>query len=231
MAVYQGAPIYAAYSSSSGGYTEDIEKVWPGSSALPYLRGVCDPADDTASNPSRFWQASFDQGQLTGALKPYTGDIGAVTGFTDYQLGVSGRVTRVTVVGSQGSRVVDGWDIRSGLSLRDTRFSVNRNLNIRGEIRQAYDAAGCRPGRATSGQRKVRGGRLQSFVEGRIYEHASRHIAVWLRGPLLGAYVNAGGHASRLGLPYRIRRISGGQRAWFDGGTITCTGGCQVQYA
>lgn len=230
VATHQGAPIYAAYSSSSGGYTEDIEKVWPGSNPLPYLRGVCDPADDTAANPSRFWLASFDSGQVTAGLKPYTGDIGAVTGFADWQLGVSGRVTRVTVVGSQGSRVIEGWDIRSGLSLKDTRFSVNRNLNITGEIRKAYDAAGCRPGRATSGQQRVRGGRLQRFVDGRIYEHFRRNTAVWLRGRILDAYLNAGGHASRLRLPYRVRQISGGQRAWFDGGTITCSGRCRVRY-
>jgi stage II sporulation protein D len=230
VATYQGAAIYAAYSSSSGGYTEDIEKVWTGSSPLPYLRGVCDPADDTAVNPSRFWQASFDQGAVTGGLKPYTGDIGAVTGFADWLLGVSGRVTRVTVVGTQGSTVIDGWDIRSGLSLKDTRFSVNRNLNIRGEIREAYDGAGCSPGRATSGQKKVRGGRLQTFQNGRIYEHLRRDAAVWLRGPVLSAYLNAGGHTSRLRLPFRIRQIKGGQRAWFDGGTITCTGGCRVRF-
>ena len=230
VATYQGAPIYAAYSSSSGGYTEDIEKVWPGSTPLPYLRGVCDPADDTAANPSRFWQASFDPGHVTTALKPYTGDIGAVTGFSDWRLGVSGRVTRVTVVGSNGSRVLEGWDIRGGLTLKDTRFSVNRNLNIRGEIRQAYDAAGCRPGRATGGQRKIPGGRLQAFVSGRIYEHLKRNTAVWLRGAVLSAYLNAGGHASRLRLPYRIRRIRGGQRVLFDGGTITCGRGCRVRF-
>lgn len=230
VATYQGAPIYAAYSSSSGGFTEDIEKVWPGSSPLPYLRGVCDPADDTAVNPSVFWQASFDPSAVTSGLKPYTGDIGAVSGFTNWERGVSGRVTRVTVVGTQGSKVIEGWDVRGGLSLKDTRFSVNRNLNIRGEIRETYDAARCRPGRATSGQKKIKGGRLQTFVNGRIYEHLRRDTAVWLRGPVLRVYLKAGGHTSRLRLPYRIKQIKGGQRAWFDGGTITCTGGCRVRY-
>ncbi len=230
VATYQGAPIYAAYSSSSGGYTEDIENVWTGSAALPYLRGVCDPADDTAANPSRFWLASFEPSAVTSRLKPYTGDIGAVKRFTDWALGVSGRVSRVTVVGTGGSAVVEGWDIRSGLSLKDTRFSVNRNLNIRGEIRETYDASRCRPGRATSGQRTIRGGRLQRFVNGRIYEHLKRDAAVWLRGAMLSAYLDAGGHTSRLRLPYRIKRIKGGRRAWFDGGVITCTGRCRVRF-
>ncbi|MGH2766621.1 MAG: SpoIID/LytB domain-containing protein [Actinomycetota bacterium] len=230
VATYQGAFIYAAYSSSSGGYTEDIEKVWAGSSPLAYLRGVCDPSDDVADNPSRFWRASFDREAVTGGLKPYTGDIGSVTGFADWQLGVSGRVSHATVVGTKGSSLVEGWDIRGGLSLKDTRFSVNRNLNIKGAIRGEYDSQRCRPGRATGGRKKVRGGRLQTFITGRIYENVRRHSAVWLRGPVLNRYLDLGGHASRLRLPYRFRRIKGGQRGWFDGGTITCAGGCRVRY-
>jgi SpoIID/LytB domain protein len=230
VASYQSQFIYAAYSSSSGGYTENIENVWPGSAPLAYLRGVCDPGDDVADNPNRSWQASFDAGALTGDLKPYTNDIGAVKGFADWQLGVSGRVTTVTVQGTQGSAVVDGWDIRSGLSLRDTRFSVNRNLNITGSIRDTYDRMGCRPGRSTSGQQRVRGGRFQRFLVGRIYENLRRGTAVWLRGAVLDQYLAAGGHTSRLRLPYRVRQIKGGQKAWFEGGTITCAAGCQVRY-
>lgn len=231
VATYQGDFIYAAYSSSSGGHTEDIEKVWTGSSPLAYLRGVCDPGDDVADNPNRFWQASFGPDSVTGGLKPYTGNIGAVTGFADWQLGVSGRVTRVTVLGTQGNAVIDGWDVRSGLSLKDTRFSVNRNLNIKGTIRDEYDHLRCLPGRATGGRKKVSGGRLQTFAVGRIYEHLGRGAVVWLRGPVLDEYLGLGAHASRLRLPYRFRQIKGGQKAWFDGGTITCAGGCQVRYS
>jgi stage II sporulation protein D len=231
VASYQGQFIYAAYSSSSGGYTENIENVWPGSAPLAYLRGVCDPGDDVPDNPSRFWQASFDAGVLTSQLKPYTGDIGAVRGFSDWQLGVSGRVTSVTVQGTQGNASVEGWDVRGGLSLKDTRFSVNRNLNIVGSIRDTYDRLGCRPGRATSGQQRVRGGRFQRFLVGRIYQNLGRDAVVWLRGPVLNQYLAAGGPGSRLRLPYRLRQISGGQKAWFDGGTITCGGGCRVRYS
>jgi len=231
VATYQGQFIYAAYSSSSGGHTEDIEKVWPGAAPAPYLRGVCDPGDDVADNPNRFWQASFEAGALTGGLKPFTGNIGTVTGFSDWQLGVSGRVTTVSVRGTNGSALVEGWDIRGGLSLKDTRFSVNRNLNITGPIRERYDRLGCRPGRATGGQRRVRGGRLQRFVLGRIYQNLRRDAVVWLRGPVLDEYLEAGAHASRLRLPYRFRQLEGGQKAWFDGGTITCAGGCRVRFA
>src|SRR5207249_3565900 len=45
---YHGVPIQAYYSSSSGGHTESNDAVW-GGAPLPYLRGVCDPGDDTSA--------------------------------------------------------------------------------------------------------------------------------------------------------------------------------------
>ena len=43
---YGGAPILAAYHSSSGGHTESAENYWSGSA--PYLQGVADPYDDVS---------------------------------------------------------------------------------------------------------------------------------------------------------------------------------------
>jgi stage II sporulation protein D len=230
VATWGGEPIYAAYSSSSGGYTENIERVWPGSAPRPYLRGVCDPGDYVTDNPNRVWQASFERETVTGQLRPYTGDIGKITRFADWSLGVSGRVTSVRVVGTRGDRVVEGWDIRSALSLKDTRFAVNRNLNITGVIRDRYDLIGCRPGRATSGQRPVPGGREQRFVKGRMFEHGRRDMAVWLRGKVLGRYLEFGGPRGRLGLAFRTKNIKGGTKAWFDGGTVVCAPRCRVRF-
>jgi SpoIID/LytB domain protein len=224
-----GAYIYAVYSSSSGGYTEDIERVWPAAQPLPYLRGVCDPGDMVESNPSRFWSVAFQPSEVTTDLKPYTGNIGQVVSFDDYQFGVSGRVTYLRVVGTSGSAVVEGWDVRSGLSLKDTRFAVNRNLNITGDIRSTYDRIRCAPGRATTPQQKVRGGSWQGFVGGNLYDNDARGSVTWLRGPILQQYLDSGGPTSRLRLPYKVRRIKGGQRAWFDGGIITCTKRCRVR--
>jgi stage II sporulation protein D len=230
VAAHQGQPIYAAYSSSSGGYTEDIEKVWPGATPHAYLRGVCDPGDDVQDNPNRFWRTSLQAGAVTGDLRPYTGDIGTVTRFADWNLGVSGRVTSVRVVGTEGASMVQGWDIRSGLTLKDTRFSVNRNLNVTGRIRDEYDSVGCRPGRATAAQKKVPGGREQRFVNGRMYENGRRNAAVWLRGAVLGEYLRRTGPAGRLGLPYRYKKVKHGAKALFDRGTITCSPRCRVRF-
>ena len=221
--------IYAVYSSSSGGHTENIEQVWPAAQPLPYLRGVCDPGDMVEANPSRFWSAEFDPSQVTTQLRPYTGDIGQVLAFDDYQRGVSGRVTYVRVVGEKGTKVVEGWDLRSGLALKDTRFAINRNLNISGDIRATYDRLRCAPGRATTAQKAVKGGSWQAFVNGRLYDNDGRQTVTWLRNPILATYLEVGGPRSKLGLPYRVRKIKGGHRAWFDGGSITCAKRCRVR--
>ena len=225
-----GEYIYAVYSSSSGGYTENIESVWPDAQPLPYLRGVCDPGDKVESNPSRVWSVAFQPAEVTDDLKPYTGNIGQVTGFDDFQLGVSGRVTYVTVVGSSGSKVIEGWDVRSGLSLKDTRFAVNKNLNISGDIRNAYDRMRCAPGRATTPQKGTQGGSWQAFANGRMYDNDGRGAVTWLRGPMLSKYLDVGGPSSRLRLPYSVKRIKGGQRGLFDGGTIVCTRSCRARF-
>lgn len=228
---HDGGFIYSAYGSSSGGYTENIEKVWPAADPLPYLRGVCDPGDFVEDNPNRTWQAAFDVGTLTNELLAYTGDIGTVTGFADFERGVSGRVTHVRVMGTQGNVMLEGWDVRTGLALKDTRFAVNENLNVTGSIRLAYDRIRCKPGRAVTPQQPVPGGRWQGFNKGRMYLNGGRDSVVWLRGAVLARYMELGAHDSKLRLPYRYRNVNGGAKAWFDGGTIACTPGCSVSYS
>jgi len=228
--VYHGRYVYTVYGASSGGYTEDIQRVWPAAAPAPHLKGVCDPEDDVPENANTSWRESFEAGALTDALRSYTGDIGRVRRFTGYDRGVSGRVTRVRVVGASGASVVEGWDIRTALSLPDTRFSVNRNLNIGGRIRAVYDRAWCRPGVARSADRNVAGGEYQRFARGRIYVNDGADAAVWLRGAVLGRYVRLGAHRSDLGLPRRFERVEGGSQGWFDDGTIACTPGCHVNY-
>jgi stage II sporulation protein D len=227
---YGGRPIFSVYSSSSGGHTEDIQRVWPGAQDQPYLRGVCDPEDDVQDNPNAIWEASFDPSAVTSGLRPFTGNIGTVVRFEDYQRGVSGRVTYVRVVGTQGAKTIEGWDVRTGLRLKDSRFFVNQNLNITGAIRSTYDQLGCKPGTALPAQRGVRGGRWQGFTGGRVYENQRRGTVVWLRGPVLRKYVSMGAHDSRLRLPYRYRKVKRGAKAFFDGGTIVCAPGCRARF-
>ena len=229
--LHKGTPIYSVYGSSSGGHTEAIQNVWSAASSLPYLVGVCDPEDDVPENPNTTWSPTFTAGAVTDALKPYTGSIGTVQDFESYSRGVSGRVKTVKVVGSSGSKVVEGWDVRTALGLKDTRFSVDQNLNITGKIRKKYDAIDCKPGKAKSGKVQVAGGRFQRFKKGRIYVNDGAGKTVWIRGKVLETYLAEGGHTSGLGLPTKYVKIKGGNKGVFDGGTIVCKGGCTVTYS
>jgi hypothetical protein len=212
--------------SSSGGFTENNENVW-GGTPLEYLRGVCDPGDYTADNPSATWEVTVDAAKVTQALSL---GIGTVTGFANAQRGISGRIISVTVNGESGSTSISGATLRSALGLRDDRVWIDKNRQITGEIRLKYDALGCSPGLATSRQVQVAGGLRQAFEHDTIYfkDGLGAHA---LRDPVLAFYLDKGGPGGKLGFPTSdVRRLANGNlRASFEHGTITCTdAACRV---
>jgi len=229
VAVYKGDLITTYYSSSSGGYTENIENVWTSAAPAPYLRGRCDPGDYVSSNPNRFWSAAFTAQALASKL----GNPDGMTRATKLQVldrGVSGRVVRLTIHGKRGdgsatSVTMDGWDLRGTLGLKETRFWVNQNRNVVGAIRARYDHIICRPGLATSNQKKLRGGRWQKFQRGRMYLAPAGGQARWLKGPVLKRYLQLKGPKGKLGWPTSdTKRLKGKRlRASFQRGVITCT--------
>ena len=69
---YGGSVIQAFYAASDGGYSEDVEDVWHGGNpafAIPYLRGVCDPGEDTTANPWTDWTRTFSASNLVPARR------------------------------------------------------------------------------------------------------------------------------------------------------------------
>lgn len=117
-----GALILAVYSSSSGGFTENSEKVWY--STLPYLRGVADPGDSGCNNPNYGWTKT-----LSGTAMGQKLAMGPVTAITiGSGAGVSGRLDKVDVsfTDSGGTtRTFTGAQLRSKLGLRSTKFWIN----------------------------------------------------------------------------------------------------------
>ena len=108
---YQGSVIQAFYAASDGGYSEDVEDVWHGGNpayAIPYLRGVCDPGEDTSANPWTDWTRTFTAANLSSRLSPYTGGIGTIQRFTNVRRGVSGRIVSAIARGTGGSATVAG---------------------------------------------------------------------------------------------------------------------------
>ena len=151
--LYQGDPIQALYSSSSGGHTEHNENVW-GGTPLPYLRGVSDGPDDVDANPNHSWRVTMTWSELENKIQnAYS--IGELERFKLMDpFGVSGRVTvvksndrgGVKIVGSRDTLRKDGWDIRSVLALKDTLFKVRYETTTNRHMRSAYDAIAGRPG-------------------------------------------------------------------------------------
>jgi SpoIID/LytB domain protein len=228
---YHGAAIQAFYSASSGGWTENNENVW-GGAPIPWLRGVCDPGDYTAANPSRTWKVTRTAAEVTSALRPYTGDIGTVLRFTNADRGVSGRIVTVRVQGSSGGHTITGSELRAGLGLRDDRVWFDEDLNVEGVIRELYDRLDCRPGLATSKASSIAGGSWQSFADGAIYRNDGVDLTAWLHGPVDDEYVAQGGPRGALGLPTsKLQEAADGSTsASFEHGTIACdaSGTCVV---
>ncbi len=118
---YRGALITAFYSASSGGHTEDGDRVFPAATSRPYLKGIVDRYDGDA--PLHRWPSppTFTPAELSARLK-----IGApIRGVDILEHGASPRVFRARVdLYPFGGVVLSGATIRARLDLPDTWFSV-----------------------------------------------------------------------------------------------------------
>ena len=111
---YQGALITTYYFSTSGGHTENVENSFIGSEPQPWLEGVDDPYDDIS--PRHRWQFNFTPARLDAAL----GAPGKLRKIRVIKRGVSPRVVRARIYGTQGTTTVSGPTIRARLGLYDT---------------------------------------------------------------------------------------------------------------
>ena len=109
--------------STSGGKTENIEHAWPGSKAVPYLKGVDDPYD--SESPRHRWgPITFSRGSLA---KKFKGNVkGSFRGIKVVERGPSGRAVKVKLFGSKGSMTVSGPDVRKALGLRSSWFYIKK---------------------------------------------------------------------------------------------------------
>src|ERR671936_738950 len=115
---YKGRLADTFFYSSSGGKTANVQDVWPKAAAVPYLVSVADPYDTLS--PYHDWgPLRFTPGLLArrlhspGRLVDLRPDVGA-----------SGRVRTLTVVGANGERTLGGSDVRRALGLRSTWFQI-----------------------------------------------------------------------------------------------------------
>ncbi|MBS0164586.1 MAG: SpoIID/LytB domain-containing protein [Nitrospira sp.] len=120
---YQGAPIYAAFSSTAAGVTEDAMTVW--SKDLPYLKGVECPFD--IESPYYQWKASVKIGTLEKNLRQQGFSVGTISQVAPESYSRAGRVATLRVVHSNGELVIRGEDLRKAVGytiVPSTQFTV-----------------------------------------------------------------------------------------------------------
>lgn len=118
---YQGAPIEAFYSDSSGGFTEAAGEVW--GKAIPYLQPV---PDFDQGSPRYNWTFVAAGGALPQALAKLGAAIGDLQDIVPLDRSYSGRIKRARLVGSLGQVEVAGEKLRFAFGLRSTFFNVMR---------------------------------------------------------------------------------------------------------
>lgn len=118
------APIYAAFSSTAAGPTEDAVNVWANKD-LPYLKGVECPFD--LESPYYQWRASVKIEQMEQNLRLQGFSVGTIATITPITYSRAGRVSRLRILHSGGETVLRGEDLRKAVGytvIPSTQFEV-----------------------------------------------------------------------------------------------------------
>lgn len=121
---HQQAPIYAAFSSTAAGPTEDAVNVWANKD-LPYLKGVECPFD--LESPYYQWKANVKIDQLEHNLRHQGFSVGTIATITPIAYSRAGRVARLRILHSGGETILRGEDLRKAAGytvIPSTQFEV-----------------------------------------------------------------------------------------------------------
>jgi stage II sporulation protein D len=120
---YQDAPIYAAFSSTAAGLTEDAMNVW--SKEYPYLKGVECPFD--LASPYYQWKSSFKVDTLEQNLRQQGFSVGTIATMTPLSLSRGGRVATLRILHSGGVLILRGEELRKAVGytiIPSTQFAI-----------------------------------------------------------------------------------------------------------
>lgn len=121
---YNGTPIEAVFSASTGGYTENSENVW--NSVVPYLRAV----PEVGEYGNNTWEKTLTLSQLDSLLSSKSENIGSAQDIVITKISTGGRVQEVKIVGTSGSVTLTKENIRTYFSgacgsLPSKMFTIN----------------------------------------------------------------------------------------------------------
>jgi stage II sporulation protein D len=112
-----GKPVVTYFFSTSGGHTENVEFSFLGTLPRTWLKGVDDPFDDVS--PRHTWKPITMTGaQATKKLRGLVR--GQFRGIKVLEHGVSPRIVRAEIAGTNGATQVTGPQLRRRLGLYDT---------------------------------------------------------------------------------------------------------------
>lgn len=121
---YNGSPIEAVFSASTGGYTENSENVWY--NAVPYLRAV----PELGEYGDNSWTLTLTLDQLDTLLQTKGENIGSARDIKITKLSTGGRVQELQIVGTKGTVTLTKENIRTYFSsacgsLPGKMFTIN----------------------------------------------------------------------------------------------------------
>lgn len=113
VASYNGKIVPLYFFATSGGMTEDVANVW--GSSIPYLVSVSDPFEP-ADRASRYtWTTTLTGDDIGSRLASRGHKIGAVTGIVVNETSASGRVTKLTFTGTDGTVTLSRESCRTAI--------------------------------------------------------------------------------------------------------------------
>jgi stage II sporulation protein D len=85
-------------------------------------------------SPVATWETTLLRSTIAEKVKALAGNVGEFRDLRPARLGTSGRAVRVEIIGSRGSAVVNGYKLRNALGLRDTLFTISREVSPSGSV-------------------------------------------------------------------------------------------------
>jgi stage II sporulation protein D len=117
---YAGVPVVTYFFASSGGETESDQNVFPIAPSA-WLVGRPDPYDDSYNNPYHRWKVTFSLHAAQKRLGKLVD--GSLIGIRVLQRGVSPRIIKAKVVGTRGTVIVTGLQLRKVFGTPSTWMS------------------------------------------------------------------------------------------------------------
>ncbi|WP_352400805.1 SpoIID/LytB domain-containing protein [Anaerotignum sp.] len=127
VACYNGKPIEAVFSASTGGYTENSENVWY--NVVPYLRAVPEIAEDG----NNAWTVTLTLDDLDVLLDKKGENLGTAQDIVITKLSTGGRVQEMQIVGSRGTKTLTKEDIRTYFSATSSGSLPGKMFTINGK--------------------------------------------------------------------------------------------------